>query len=171
MSAKIHTEQYSPLELTMLRKGKDKKSLLTFLLQQGSLSLLLAATSRRCNCSLRFDFVRADADIASFSFSSFIRATARACSSSTSIFRRRNSAFARFLSASACARSSSRLNKWKFHLFQLNLLYPCIAGRIVHTFDHLYFSCVASSQNLLLLFLLGNLQCMAPRNYAFYKIP
>jgi len=51
-----------------------------------------------------------------------------------------------------------------------NFLHPFIAGRIVHTFDHLYFSYVASWQTLLLLFLLGNLQCMAPRNYIFYKI-
>ena len=89
-----HEAVCASLELTMLRKGKDKKSFLTFLLQLGSFALFLAATSRRYNCSLRFDFVRADADIASFSFSSFIRATARDCSISTSR-RCRNSASAR----------------------------------------------------------------------------
>jgi len=65
-----------------LPSGKDRKSLVTSLLQQGSPSLRLVAVAHCCNCFLRFDLELADVDIASFSFNSSIRATAGARSSS-----------------------------------------------------------------------------------------
>ena len=50
------------LALTALPSGKDRKSLMTSLLQQGSPSLRLVAVARCCNCFLRFDLELADVD-------------------------------------------------------------------------------------------------------------
>jgi len=53
------------LVLTALPSGKDRKSLVTSLLQQGSTSLRLAAVAHCCNCFLRFYLELAEVDITS----------------------------------------------------------------------------------------------------------
>jgi len=50
------------LVLTALPSGKDRKSFVTSLLQQGSTSLRLVAVAHCCNCFLRFDLELADVD-------------------------------------------------------------------------------------------------------------